>query len=279
MTVRIGPFIEAVTLPRNASPRDPLGRKPGEVLDPKKFTVEAAEARKRNTPKRTWFAMWQQTPIVEGGNLLSRDDFLKRNPKRVLKIDEFDRMTDGLLWCRFWDLAYTAKAYDKPNPDYTVGTLMAFKFDEHMTRFDIFVRHQYRDRGNWSDVKKWIRQYAVEDGKSCYIGGEANGPQKAAVEDLRTDPALMEYIVWGIPSGMSKKDRAELWMDRAREGQMWLCEGKWNNTFFDEAEGFPNAPHDDAIDSMSGAYAMCAQRSSEYQPGVVVGAVDFNSRW
>ncbi len=283
---KIGPYIEAVTLPPNGRPRDPLGRKPGESIDLTKYPPEKAQALKtrvKTANKRQWFALYQQTPIVEGGNLLSRQHFLDKDRKRVLKPDEFDKVTSGVLWVRFWDLAYTAKAYDKPNPDWTVGSLMAFRFDAEMTRYDIFLRHQARMRGNWSDVKREIHKWAQTDNAAgigtVYVGAEANGPQKAAVDDLRASPYMLPYVVWDVPTGLSKTDRAELWMDRAREGYMWLCEGSWNSTFFDEIEGFPNAPHDDAVDSVSGAYAMCMMRANEHISQLTVGSLDIVPRW
>ncbi len=281
MTVKLPRLLEAVKPSPNARPRDPLGRKPGEVLDPAKFTKEQALLRKEMTPPRTWYAMWQQTPIVEGGNLLGRQHFLDKNRRRVLSVDEFEIQTDGLKWVRFWDFAYTVKARGKGSPDFTVGAKVAFKFDEWMQYFQIYVRDMVRLQGNWTDVKSRVRQVAAQDGIECYIGGEGNGPQKAAVEDLRADPFLLNYVVWPVPAQLSKTDRAELWMSRARDGMMWLCEGDWTKAFYDEIEAFPNGPHDDTVDGLSGAYAMSAQRSVEYSPKVVSAGIDlqFNPRW
>ena len=44
------------------------------------------------------------------------------------------------------------------------------------------------------------------------------------------------------------------WSSQAEAGNVKVVRGAWNEPFFSEAEGFPDASHDDQIDGCSGAY-------------------------
>ncbi len=41
---------------------------------------------------------------------------------------------------------------------------------------------------------------------------------------------------------------------QAEGGQIGLLRGRWNEAFLAEAEGFPEAPHDDMVDALSLAF-------------------------
>lgn len=279
-----GPHPTARTLRSNEHWRDPLGRKPGESIDPLRYSEADLAKIKKNRGPRAWSCIYMQDPRVMVGNLIDRNEhFLSRDPnkRRVLSPAAFEQATKGLTWGRGWDFAYTAQQYNKPDPDYTVGVKMAFKIDDDTETFDIYVEDIVRFRENWGDNKRNIRDTALRDGPACFIGGEGNGPQSVALQDIRGLPSLAQYRVVGAPLAADKSGRAQLWASRVQERRMWLKEATWNNLFFDEAEAFPNGAKDDIVDAMSVAYILSALIADGLggDGDAQLAELDINSRW
>jgi hypothetical protein len=70
-----GEAFEFVTLPFLAGEDDPLGRAPGESIDPDRFPIEAFQQRSLAIGSYLTAAMLQQAPVAEQGNELRRDWF------------------------------------------------------------------------------------------------------------------------------------------------------------------------------------------------------------
>jgi len=159
---------------------------------------------------------------------------------------------------------------------------MGFKVDYDTDTFDIFLRDVVRFRTQWGEAKQKVREVALQDGISVYIGGEGNGPQSAALQDIAGMPSLSEYHFVSLPTNYYTTDlstRAQLWASRAQTGRMWLKEATWNNLFFDEAEGFPNAAHDDIVSAVSIAYVLASMVVQGVEPEVEQRQIEFTSRW
>jgi phage terminase large subunit-like protein len=60
---------------------------------------------------------------------------------------------------------------------------------------------------------------------------------------------------------------------------MWLREASWNSIFFDEAEGFPSAAHDDIVSAVSIAYVLASMVVNGVQPEVEQQQINFTTRW
>lgn len=57
----------------------------------------------------------------------------------------------------------------------------------------------------------------------------------------------------------NKITRAEPFAAQAQQGGILVLAGDWNEAFFDEAEGFPDALHDDQIDAVGDAFKAVAK--------------------
>ncbi len=79
---------------------DPLGRQPGEALDPTRHTVDDLKIRELGNP-RLFAAVWQQSPRAAGGNLININDFII--------IDRSEVPTSNMVWGRAYDLAFSEK--------------------------------------------------------------------------------------------------------------------------------------------------------------------------
>jgi phage terminase large subunit-like protein len=262
-------FIKAILPSGKAKFRDPLGRKEGESLDPLRFSDADMQKKRRTLGERTFGAVWMQDPVIEGAGLLDPAVFKQkeRDSRRLIPPAEFDRMTQGLKWVRGWDFAYLAAQYNKPDPDWTVGTKMAFQADPWGQFFKIFVHSQRRWRKSWNGTKEGVRDVATEDGPAVWIGAEGNGPQAGAVQDIEGDPALAAYTVMRIVNVPDP----QVWTSRAEDMFMYLREPapgeeNWLIDFFREIQAYPNGAHDDTVSSMSVAYALAALRASTFTP-------------
>ena len=110
---------EVVRLPAIAEDDDQLGRLPGEALWPERYSVEDLEAIKRTVGSYVWAALYQQSPVPVGGNIVQRS------------------------WFRYWqpkDRAYPAlrvRLADGTAADYHAVTLNSFDFDEMIQSWDL----------------------------------------------------------------------------------------------------------------------------------------------
>ena len=263
-------YIRVKTLRPNDHPRDPLNRKPGESLDPKRFTAEQLERKRRTLGTRMWGAVWMQDPQVQGGGIIHRSMFQDPNParRRILPPEQFQRMTEGLLWVRGYDFAWSEREYNKPNPDYTVGAKVAARIDDDLGQVELFLAHITRYQEQTSEIQRRVVAQAMEDGRNCYIAGEANGPQKGAVSTIFSLPALFPYVKYAIPGdGVNKTDRAQNWASVAQQRNMWIQEGEWNAAFFDEIDAFPNGSKDDIVDACSIASLLAFYRARGLELG------------
>lgn len=261
-------YLVARTLRSNEHLRDALGRKPGESLDPTRFDEEALRKKKAQQGPRAWAALWMQDPRIQGGGLVDRKEhFLSHdvNKRRVLSPEAFKQATAGLRWGRGYDIAYTSDQWNKADPDYTAGAKVAFKVDEDAGDYEVYIEDIVYWKEQWGESKKRIREIAREDGADVAIGAEGNGPQSAAFQDIADMPALATYTKVKVPVNKDKSARAQLWASRAQMRKVWLKEGAWNNLFFDQAEGFPNAAHDDLVDAVSVGYVLAAMLAEGFE--------------
>lgn len=112
------PF-RTVTFKMEAQENDPWGRKPGEALHPERYSQEDMLALKRallTTNPRDWFSLYQQEPMIEGGNIFKVEDFVLYKPGDAPKT---------LYWYLACDLAVSTRT----SADHTV--LWPFGIDCH----------------------------------------------------------------------------------------------------------------------------------------------------
>lgn len=168
---------------------------------------------------------------------------------------------------RFWDLAGT-KPKKGTDPDWTVGTLGGFRRSNQ--RF--CVCDVARDRGTPGEMKEMIRRTAEADGKSVKIVFEQERGAAGIwlVEDMAK--YLAGWYVEGIVPTGDKMVRAGPYSSHAQKGLVEVLQAPWNKEWFDEHDLFPNAAHDDQIDSASGAFEQAAKMLSS--DGPITGSSD-----
>lgn len=185
--------------------------------------------------------------IIEGGGVFCREWF---------KLTTAEELPSGLHVVRFWDLAGTEKKKNK-DPDYTATCLLG----EAKGRY--YILEVRRDRRTPGGVEDWIKTKASDDGVGIRIGIEEEGGASGKfVSDYFQRKALKGYALWNMRPTKSKVARATPVSTAAEAGNVYLVEGDWNADFLDEAELFPQSPHKDQVDALSGAFDMQRRRGA-----------------
>lgn len=230
-----------IRVPALAEANDPLGREPGDVLWPEKFSRAYLE-RLRDTDV-DFDALYQQNPTARGGSTMSREWFANR----------FDASERALVnrcvgrWIS-WDTAMK----DKAENDWTAYTVL-----ELLEDYTLNTREVYRERITFPDLPPTIEDVATRYNRDNKLRGviiEDKGSGTSAYQTLSNSgaPWLRDLLIPFEPPG-SKEYRASLAAVWARLGCIRLPQpgaaAPWLAAFEDEFFNFPSVSHDDQVDS------------------------------
>lgn len=160
----------------------------------------------------------------------------------------------GLRWFRYWDLAASVKT----TADYTASAAVALADDG-----TLYIRDMIRGRYEWPDQRRIIVQ-TMQAEPDVVHGIEEALHGLAAVQDLQRDPSIAHVAMQGIRVERDKLQRAMPWAARAERGSVALVRGAWIPAFLDEVTMFPDVPHDDQVDAVSGAVGMIGTGGSVF---------------
>lgn len=206
---------------------------PGAPLWPERFGAEFLEGRRRDMGTALYNCMYLGDPSGLEGRLFRREWF-----SVVDELPAMQRVVSG------WDLATSAKT----EADYTVKTTLGLGVDNRYYVLDV-----WRERAEFPEVRRQVECQGVADGISV-AGIEATAFQLAAVQILRADN--LPFPVLPVQADKDKVSRALEWIAEAEGGRVLLRRGAWNDAWVSEAAGFPDARHDDQVDSFGIAFRM-----------------------
>jgi len=188
--------------------------------------------------KRDW------TPVQPSHDLFSKNEVVKR--------------------VRAWDLASTLPSESYPNPDYTVGVLIA------RTKSGYYiVEDMVRGRWRAGELEKMLVEQTQKDiemyGYGCvnYLPIEPASAGKIQKHHFSRVFAEERTPIkfFKVGSGKSKLDRFLPFASVAENGLVIIKEDDWNNDLFFELEAFTGSRskvHDDIVDAASDAYNLIA---------------------
>lgn len=215
-------------------------RKAGEALFPEHKPLDFLEIRKSLTTQVGWESVYQQEPIVGGGDTFPIDMFVIEN---VIVRKDIRRSV------RYWD-----KAGTEDGGAYTSGCLMHCMKDGTFLVEDLV-------RGQWkaSEREKMIKQTAKLDAAICpnleiWIEQEPGSGGKESAEN--TVKMLAGYNVHAdrVSGQGSKEVRAEPYAAQVQQGNVALNgKGLWVRPFMEEHEVWPGK-YKDQVDSAAGAF-------------------------
>ena len=153
---------------------------------------------------------------------------------------------------RSWDLAATEITASSPDPDRTASCLMA-----RLKNGQYIILDMQRRALNAAAVRDLIKNTAVAD-RTVYGNVKIHIPQdpgQAGKAQAKSYGAMLAgYNVETQTVSGNKITRAEPLAAQVQHGNVLILAGAWVDTFIDEAEGFPDALHDDQIDAASDAF-------------------------
>lgn len=250
---------------------DPLGRAPGELLEPERFPLEEVQARRVSLGEYLWNSMEAQRPAPQEGGEFKRAWW-------KLDGDNFSGNADE--WASFWDM----KLKEKESGDYTVGQIWArtgkdcWMLDQLRGQWSqattvnaialVHVRHRHcrkhfvENTGYGPEVMDALRRPAAGYSVSDDIAGQLGMTQEERdlVSRLRRQgvPGIIPYN----PKG-SKIARARAQAGAIEAGDVHLPpDAPWLGIFMEELSAFPQGLHDDMVDCVSAALARLHKRGT-----------------
>lgn len=243
---------EEIRLPELAEENDVLGRKPGTPLcpfPPMKKGLKWAKQVMKNAGNRVWSALYQQRPVLDGGNIFRLSDInyyvpdgatLEKlglqNDKKTVILPEIDKRWSS------WDLTFTAN----DTSDYVAGQT----WGRHGS--DKFLLDRVHDRMDFNAQIKAIAAMTERqpEANAIYIEDKANG---SAIIDMIKNQ--VSGIIPVIPKG-DKVTRANVVTPYFEAKNIFVPHPLWKpgiRQYLDELIGFPYLEHDDEVDSTTQA--------------------------
>lgn len=240
---------EVVSIPAiredDNDPADP--REIGEALWEEKHSKERLLEVEQRSP-RTFAALYQQRPTVNGGNIIKREWF------GHVSAAEFNRMHHGEPVVFFIDTAYTSKSDNDPT-----GIIATCKIGG-----ELYILHGKKVLLKFPDLIRFIPQYAKAhgygNGSSIRIEPKANG---ISVVDQLKEQTGLNVVKTPSPTD-DKETRLNAASPSVESGRVILVDGAWNEAFIDEVCGFPAKPHDEYVDVL--CYAVNYHISNPFKP-------------
>lgn len=243
---------QEVKLPALAEEHDPLGRTVGEPLapyEPINKGTEWAKATQLVSGSRVWAALYQQRPVLEGGNIFkaSQVNYYLPDAATATKLGLDHDDTIAILpkmekeWSS-WDLTFT----DKDTSDFVAGQTWG------KSQSNFYLLDRVHARMDFNKQLRAIQAMHIRrpNAKAIYIEDKANG--SAIINTIRQQ---ISGIIPVVPKG-DKVTRANVVVPFFEAGNVYLPHPKWQpwvREMLDEWTGFPNMEHDDEVDSMDQA--------------------------
>lgn len=236
-----------IRFPAFAESHDVLGRVPGEPLWPERgYTAQRLQRIQSMLGEWLFASLYQQDPRDAEGIKVDVDQFRF--------VDNIEKPLE-LRWVRSWDIASTDRKKRKKS-DFTSGSLLGTQGKPGSP----FITTYFADlvRGQWapSMVETQILTTAQSDGVGVpiVIEQEPGASGKAYAEHLATN-ILAGYNVTIQPSsGGNKIVKDQPYLAAVNHGRITLVRATWNDVHKAEVKDFPNAAHDDTVDSTAQGY-------------------------
>jgi len=207
-------------------------REIGDALWPQRHSLERLKDMEQRSP-RTFAALYQQHPSIQGGNIWMKDWF------KIISQTAFAGIKRKDIPVHFFiDTAYTRNTGNDPS-----GVLAACRIGNNMYIMDAVSVYK-----NFPDLIRFVPEYVMANGyteqSTVRIEPKANGI--SVVDQLLEETNL--NVVQTPPPTDSKEVRANANSAKVECGRVYLVEGEWNETFLFQVSQFPAVAHDEFVD-------------------------------
>jgi predicted phage terminase large subunit-like protein len=206
----------------------------GNPLWPEFWSLSELTALREELPPSKWNAQYQQNPTGEEGALVKREWW---------KVWGDEKPPPCEFIIQSWDTAFTKNE----RSDYSACTTWGvFYLNEDQKDMNIILLDSFKKRMEFPELKETAqRLYKEWEPDSCVIEAKAAG-----------SPLIFELRAMGIvvteytPSrGNDKFVRLNSVTDLFKSGKVWCPDTRWAQEVVEEMAAFPNAEHDDLVDS------------------------------
>lgn len=227
---------------------DAIGRHNGEALNPEKHPIEDLLRQKANIGTHKFEALYQQSPTIEGGNIIKREWIKYYVPDRETMVKLGLTEKDVAILPRHLDesvQAWDATFKSGDNDDYVAGQTWSKRGANAYLRVG-WCHKRLSFTETLDAIRSQSRMYPEATVK--LVEDKANGP--AIIDTLKRE---ISGIMPVSPGTDSKEARAASVSPLFEAGQIYVPHPLWHPETEDLVEewvGFPNMPHDDQVDSM-----------------------------
>lgn len=211
----------------------------GNPLWPEFWPLNLLEDLKAELPPAKWNAQYQQSPTGEEGAIVKREWW---------KIWEKDDPPPCSFIIQSWDTAFTKNERSDFSACTTWGV---FNLDEDERDVNIILLDAFQKRMEFPELKdKALTHYKEWEPDACIVEAKAAGAP--LVFELRTmGIPVSEYTPSRGKKGQSNDKIARLnsVADLFRSGKVWAPDTRWAREVIEQMAAFPNAAHDDLVDS------------------------------
>jgi predicted phage terminase large subunit-like protein len=210
----------------------------GKPLWPEFWSLEELGALKEELPVSKWNAQYQQKPTGEEGALVKREWW---------KIWGGDRAPSCEFIIQSWDTAFTKNE----RSDYSACTTWGvFYKDENPQDPHIILLDAYQERLEFPELKAKALDLYKEWTPDAFIVEAKAAGAPLIFELRRMGISVSEYT----PSrGNDKFVRLNSVTDLFKSGKVWAPDMRWAHELIEQMAAFPNAVHDDLVDSSTQA--------------------------
>jgi len=208
-------------------------RQIGETLWENRHSIDRIVSGK-NRSSKAFYALMQQQPTVEGGNIVKRDQF------QIISLDRFNQLSKNKAPEFFIDTAFTEKTTNDPSAIISCVII----------GYDLYIRNAKKVRLEFPEFIKFLKQWTIENNyqysSSVRIEPKANGI--SVVQQLKRDTGLNISEIKSALLSESKETKLNASSNTIDCGHVFLVDGPWVDEFIDEVCGFPAKPHDEYVD-------------------------------
>lgn len=230
-----------------------------DYLFPERFNADWYKQQFASLGEYSASALLQCNPQIRGGNLIDT---------RKIKIHNNVADFPIIKYYRIWDLAHSERQRLKDDPDWTSGTLLAYRKVNGV--YELWVKDVARIRAKAPERDNFIKSVAEKDGQGVTIAVECSLDSRDALFTMQTI-FNGRRIVKGIQTKGDKVARMSYVEPIFEGGNVHILRGEWNLDWINEVKEFPSGKHDDQVDNMSAGYELCCNGSNEVKRIGVLG--------
>lgn len=207
----------------------------GSPLWPEFWSIRELEALREELPPSKWNAQYQQQPTGEEGAIVKREWW---------QVWEADDPPPCEFIIQSWDTAFTKNE----RSDYSACTTWGvFYKDENEKDVNVILLDAFQKRMEFPELKQVAMDHYKEWNPDAFIV-EAKAAGAPLIFELRSMGIPVQEYTPHRGSG-DKFVRLNSVADLFSSGKVWAPDTRWAREVIEQMAAFPNADHDDLVDS------------------------------